>query len=70
MKSMTWPKIRISLNYIVRRFSTIFEFFKRKRELYALFHEDSENRVSVGFLVKKRTKQLVDLEHEVHEQCK
>jgi hypothetical protein len=38
---------------IVRRFSTIFEFFKRKRELYALFHEDSENRVSVGFLVKK-----------------
>ena len=30
---------------IVRRFSTIFEFFKRKRELYALFHEDSENRV-------------------------
>ena len=30
---------------IVRRFLSIFEFFKRKRELYALFHGDSENRV-------------------------
>ena len=30
---------------IVRRFSTIFEFFKWKHELYALFYEDSENRV-------------------------
>ena len=33
---------------IVRRFLTIFEFFKRKRELYALFHEDSENQVPFG----------------------
>ena len=44
MKSMSWPKIRISLNYSTSIFVN-FWIFKRKRELYALFHKDSENRV-------------------------
>jgi hypothetical protein len=31
--------------WLARRFSTIFEYFGWKRELYRIFHEDHENRV-------------------------